>query len=69
VQEILEMNNLVASSAHQQNSVANEMSHNLNNISIIADQTHGGARLTADNSEQLATLSRSLQSQVKQFTT
>ncbi|WP_028468867.1 methyl-accepting chemotaxis protein [Neptunomonas japonica] len=69
VQEILEMNNLVASSAHQQNTVANEMSHNLNNISIIADQTHGGARLTADNSEQLASLSRSLQSQVKQFTT
>jgi methyl-accepting chemotaxis protein len=69
VQEILEMNNLVASSANQQNSVANEMSHNLNNISIIADQTHGGARLTADNSEQLATLSRSLQSQVNQFTT
>ncbi|BBB30000.1 methyl-accepting chemotaxis protein [Neptunomonas japonica] len=69
VQEILEMNNLVASSAQQQNSVASEMSHNLNNISIIADQTHGGARLTADNSEQLANLSRSLQSQVKQFTT
>lgn len=69
VQKILEMNTTVASSAHEQSSVANEMSHNLKNITIIADQTHGGARLTADNSEQLATLSRSLQNQVKQFTT
>lgn len=69
VQEILEMNTVVASSAHQQSSVADEMSLSLNNIAIIADQTHGGAQLTANNSEQLATLSRALQSQVNQFTT
>lgn len=67
VQQIMEMNTVVASVVQQQSQVADEMSGNLNNISTIAEQTQGGASQTAHNSEQLASLARELQHQVKHF--
>lgn len=67
VQQIMEMNSAVAEVVQQQSQVAEEMSNNLNNISIIAEQTQGGATLTANNSEQLASLARELRQQVQHF--
>lgn len=67
VQQIMEMNTVVASVVQQQSQVAEEMSGNLNNISTIAEQTQGGASQTAHNSEQLASLARDLKFQVQQF--
>ncbi|WP_415885289.1 methyl-accepting chemotaxis protein [Neptuniibacter sp. QD37_6] len=67
VQQIMEMNSAVAEVVQQQSQVAEEMSNNLNNISMIAEQTQGGATLTANNSEQLASLARELRQQVQHF--
>ncbi|WP_415883932.1 methyl-accepting chemotaxis protein [Neptuniibacter sp. QD34_54] len=67
VQQIMEMNSAVAEVVQQQSQVAEEMSNNLNNISLIAEQTQGGATLTANNSEQLASLARELRQQVQHF--
>ena len=67
VQQIMTMNSVVAEVVQQQDAVTNEMSSNLNNISVIAEQTQDGAKLTANNSEQLALLARELKLQVEQF--
>lgn len=67
VQQIMEMNTVVASVVQQQSQVAEEMSSNLSNISTIAEQTQGGAVQTAESSEKLAALARDLKCQVQQF--
>jgi len=67
VNTINEMNTQIASAAEEQNAVANEMDHNIVNISQSADQTATGAEQTTVASNELAKLASNLHLLVSQF--
>ncbi|MDH5185082.1 MAG: methyl-accepting chemotaxis protein, partial [Gammaproteobacteria bacterium] len=64
---ITDMNHLIASSAEEQNAVADEINRNVTVISDIANETADGSNHVASASEQLAHLATELQAQVTQF--
>ena len=67
VSTILDMNTQIASAAEEQTAVSNEISKNITQINIMAEQTTEGANQTATASRQLADLAAGLQSMIRQF--
>ena len=67
VNTITEMNIQIASAANEQCAVSNEINKNINNINYIVTKTTDGAMQTAKASEDLADLSKQLNTLVGQF--
>ncbi len=67
VDQITTMNNQIAEAARQQGEVAEEINHNIINISQVADETATGTDQLANASADLARLSAELQSLVASF--
>lgn len=67
VAKINEMNDLIASAAEQQSSVAEEINRNVTNIGQATERTAQGASQTASAGEELARLAAELQTRVGQF--
>jgi methyl-accepting chemotaxis protein len=67
VTTINEMNNMIASAAEEQTSVAEEMNKNINNISQLSNDTAGAANQTMAASSELSKLSSQLDSLINQF--
>jgi methyl-accepting chemotaxis protein len=67
VASINDMNLQIATAAEEQSTVAEEMAHNIADISNVSDETARGAQHTADASQQLAELSIQLQTLVARF--
>ena len=67
VEDISRMNAQIAASAGQQGTVAEEININVNNISLVAEQSAQSATEISKSSDELAKLSIELQSLVAQF--
>ena len=67
VYNIKAMNMQIASAADEQSATAEEINRNIVNISEVADETAGGARQTANASDELARLAVDLQEKVSRF--
>jgi methyl-accepting chemotaxis protein len=67
VSRITDMNLQIASAAHEQSMVAEEMTRNVTQINQMADETAEGARQTEQTSRELFGLANELQGLVQQF--
>ena len=67
VATINEMAVQISSAVEQQSSVAEEMNHNIINISNVAEQTSGSAQITASASSELGDVAAHLIGLVKMF--
>ncbi len=67
VSKITDMNLQIASAAHEQSMVAEEMTRNVTQINQMADETAEGARQTEQTSRELHSLAGELQGLVQQF--
>lgn len=67
VSKITDMNLQIASAAHEQSAVAEEMTRNVTQINQMADETAEGARQTEQTSRDLYSLASELQGLVQQF--
>lgn len=67
VSKITDMNLQIASAAHEQSMVAEEMTRNVTQINQMADETAEGARQTEQTSRELHSLASELQGLVQQF--
>ena len=67
VGRISDLNNLIASAAQEQSSVAEEINRNVTNISDAAEQNADGAHRTAASAEGLTALSQELKALVGRF--
>ena len=67
VHEAYDRSSQIATAAGEQSVVAHEISHNLESIVAIAEETTLGAKQTADASSEVARLSEELQNSVQEF--
>ncbi|MBB1076131.1 methyl-accepting chemotaxis protein [Rhodoferax sp. 4810] len=67
VENILQMNQLIASAAEEQNMTMEEIHRTINNIQSIVEQSASGAQQTAESSHALSDLSDELRGLVGQF--
>lgn len=67
VSTINEMNTHIATAAEQQTTVAEEINHNIANISEVADRTAEGAKRTAEVGSELSRLADELEQLVDRF--
>lgn len=67
VDRITEMNLQIATAAEEQSKVAEEMAHNIADISRVSDETALGAQHTSSASQQLAQLSLQLRGLISHF--
>ncbi len=69
IDTISDMNIQIAAAADEQTAVAQEINHNINNISAVTNQTSNGATKTSDACHELLELASELQKTVGQFKT
>ncbi len=69
IDTISDMNNQIASAAEEQTAVAEEINHNINNISAISNETATGAKNTSEACKELLELADSLRETVGNFKT
>ncbi len=69
IDTINDMNNQIASAAEEQTAVAEEINHNISNISHVSEETSVGAKNTADACHELLELANQLRSTVGNFRT
>ena len=69
IDTIHDMNNLIASAAEQQSLVAEEINHNISNISAVSNNTAAGAKKSTAACKELLTLANELKQAVGQFRT
>ena len=67
VQEIMDMNTMVASAVKEQSAVAEDMNRNITTISQIAEGTNDDASSNADTSRALASLARDMEKRLTAF--
>ncbi|MCV6590952.1 MAG: methyl-accepting chemotaxis protein [Marinobacterium sp.] len=67
VNEIMDLNTLVASAVKEQSAVAEDMNRNITTISQIAEETSQDAQSTAQTSSSLADLARQLEKRLSTF--
>ena len=67
IDRINDMNTHIATASEQQSSVSEEVNRNVVGIMDVANETHGHAAMTADQTERLVQLVGELQLMVKQF--
>lgn len=67
VSSIMDMNAKISSACQQQSIVAEEINHNVANISDSSDEILRGAQQNELSSEQLASLAHAMQQLMKQF--
>ena len=61
------MNLQIANAAEEQTSVSEEINRNVTEISQISERSAGGAKKTADASNELSGLAQQLQVLIRQF--
>ena len=69
IDTIHDMNNLIASAAEQQSSVAEEINRNISNISAVSNNTAEGAKKSSAACKELLDLANELKRTVNQFKT
>ncbi len=69
IDSISDMNNQIASAAEEQTAVAEEINHNISNISAVSNQTSIGARKTSEACNDLLALADQLSKTVGHFKT
>ncbi len=67
VNEIMDMNTMVASAVKEQSAVAEDMNRNITTISQIAESTNEDASSTADTSRALANLAKDMEQRLSAF--
>ncbi|WP_191603290.1 methyl-accepting chemotaxis protein [Marinomonas algicola] len=67
VSKIRSMNDLISTTAEEQAQVTSEVSHNITNISKIADKTTASIHLISDSSAELDKLAEQLSDKIKYF--
>ena len=67
VEQIREMNTMIAAAASEQSAVVNEINNNIHAISAISEQAGTGSHKTQLQSEEIAKISQSLDSTINQF--
>jgi len=67
VNEIMDMNTMVASAVKEQSAVAEDMNRNITTISQIAESTNEDASSNADTSKSLANLARDMEQRLAAF--
>jgi methyl-accepting chemotaxis protein len=67
VDQIREMNTMIAAAASEQSAVVNEINNNIHAISAISEQTGAGSHKILRQSEDIASISQSLDKTINQF--